>query len=417
MVTGQKRYRVRVDEQGKLEIPASLAERFGLQAGEQTILEENGRQLILHRPVTFLERVYVEPTNICNLHCRTCVRNVWDEPAGYMSEETYERLIQGVEVFYRRPTLFFGGYGEPLAHPRIFEMIAAARSIGAEVEIITNGTLLGKNACRTLVKLGVSVLWVSLDGATPQGYMDVRLGDALEQILSNLRYFRQFQQESGAATQLGIAFVAMRRNIHELPRLLEVGRELGARYYSISNVLAHTRQLQVESLYEQAQYDPEAEKTSLLPVINLPRADFPPDVQKALSAATRDGYRLEISGLDPLRTGNRCPFIEKGSLSVRWDGKVSPCLPLLHTHESYLGEHVRRSQAYFVGDLTNQTLDQIWREPAYVELRQRVQTFDFSPCVVCNSCEMAEQNLEDCFGNTQPACGGCLWAQGLIQCP
>ncbi|OGN93594.1 MAG: hypothetical protein A2Y88_12875 [Chloroflexi bacterium RBG_13_48_10] len=26
-------------------------------------------------------------------------------------------------------------------------------------------------------------------------------------------------------------------------------------------------------------------------------------------------------------------------------------------------------------------------------------------------------NLEDCFGNSAPACGGCLWAQGLIQCP
>jgi len=26
-------------------------------------------------------------------------------------------------------------------------------------------------------------------------------------------------------------------------------------------------------------------------------------------------------------------------------------------------------------------------------------------------------NLEDCFGNSAPTCGGCLWAQGLIQCP
>ncbi len=416
-MTNQKRYRVRLDESGKLEIPASVAERFGLRAGEQTILEENGRELILYRPVTFLERVYVEATNVCNLQCRTCVRNVWEEEAGFMSGETFEHVLEGVMSFYPRPALFFGGYGEPLTHPRIFEMIAGARSVGAEVELITNGTLLGESACRALLDSGVNVLWVSLDGATPQGYMDVRLGDALEQILSNLRRFRELKRESGAATQLGIAFVAMRRNIHELPQLLKLGRELGAACFSISNVLAHTRDLRSESLYDHAQYEPEAQKTSLLPVINLPRADFPPEVQHALATAVHDGFRLEISGLNPLRTGNRCPFIEKGSLSVRWDGKVSPCLPLLHTHESFLGEQVRRSMAYFVGDVARQSIAEIWRDAAYLDLRERLQDFDFSPCVICNSCEMAEQNLEDCFGNLQPACGGCLWAQGLIQCP
>ncbi|GIV63262.1 MAG: tungsten cofactor oxidoreductase radical SAM maturase [Bellilinea sp.] len=413
----QKRYWVRLDQDGKLEIPPAVAERFGLQPGEQTILEENGRELILYRPVTFLERVYVEVTNVCNLQCRTCVRNVWDEAAGFMNEETFEWLLEGVKTFYPRPTLFFGGYGEPLAHPRIFEMIAEARALGAEVEIITNGTLLKESACRVLLDSGVNLLWVSLDGATPQGYMDVRLGDALDQILSHLRRFHQLRQKSGTATQLGIAFVAMRRNIHELPRLIELGREFGAAYFSISNVLAHTHDLRVESLYDFAQYESEAQKNSLLPVINLPRADFPPEVQQALAAAIHDGVHVEISGLKPLRTGNRCPFIEKGSLSVRWDGKVSPCLPLLHTHESYLDDHLRRSAAYFCGDLSTQSLSAIWRDPVYLELRQRLMTFDFAPCVVCNACEMAEENKEDCFGNQQPACGGCLWAQGLIQCP
>jgi hypothetical protein len=28
-----------------------------------------------------------------------------------------------------------------------------------------------------------------------------------------------------------------------------------------------------------------------------------------------------------------------------------------------------------------------------------------------------ERYEEDCYGNTFPACGGCLWAQGVIQCP
>jgi hypothetical protein len=64
-----------------------------------------------------------------------------------------------------------------------------------------------------------------------------------------------------------------------------------------------------------------------------------------------------------------------------------------------------------------QDLLDIWKDPQYVELRQRLQSFEFSPCTDCNCCELPEENREDCLGNTFPACGGCLWAQGLIQCP
>jgi MoaA/NifB/PqqE/SkfB family radical SAM enzyme len=96
---------------------------------------------------------------------------------------------------------------------------------------------------------------------------------------------------------------------------------------------------------------------------------------------------------------------------------VSPCLALLHGHAAYLDNHPRRSQAFEVGNVNQRPLDELWASPAYRSLRERLQGFDFSPCVNCNACEYAEQNQEDCFGNQAPACGGCLWAQGLIQCP
>jgi hypothetical protein len=59
----------------------------------------------------------------------------------------------------------------------------------------------------------------------------------------------------------------------------------------------------------------------------------------------------------------------------------------------------------------------IWKDANYSALRKRIQDFDFAPCAFCNSCEMANENMEDCFGNVQPTCGGCLWARGLIRCP
>jgi hypothetical protein len=53
----------------------------------------------------------------------------------------------------------------------------------------------------------------------------------------------------------------------------------------------------------------------------------------------------------------------------------------------------------------------------YVAYRRRVLSFAFAPCTFCGGCELSETNQEDCLGNVFPACGGCLWAQGVIQCP
>jgi cholesterol oxidase len=38
-------------------------------------------------------------------------------------------------------------------------------------------------------------------------------------------------------------------------------------------------------------------------------------------------------------------------------------------------------------------------------------------CTFCGGCDMSESNVEDCFGNEFPTCGGCLWSQGVVQCP
>jgi MoaA/NifB/PqqE/SkfB family radical SAM enzyme len=121
--------------------------------------------------------------------------------------------------------------------------------------------------------------------------------------------------------------------------------------------------------------------------------------------------------LDMFPKRNSCPFIEKGSTSVRWDGTVSPCLSLLHTHQYYLDDTPRQSHAHGFGTVHERSLDAAWHDPAYADLRERLYDFSFSPCTSCVSCERASANTADCLGNTHPACGGCLWAQGFIRCP
>lgn len=406
---------LRIDAEGKIIIPSDLAQQLGWKPGESLRLDMDGNNAVLSRGLDHLAKVYIEPTDRCNLNCRTCMRNVWNESMGMMSDDTFARICAGLAEFSPAPMVFFGGFGEPLLHPRILEMVAAVRGLGCAVELITNGILLDETKTRGLIDAGLTRLWVSLDGASPESYADVRLGAALPLVISNLKQFSALRQNSAA--RLGIAFVAMQRNIADLPQVLQMGEQLGADQFSISNVMAHTDELCAQVLYAHAMGDSKFQSSPSRPTVSLPRMDVTEQTLPALSAVMQAGYHLRISGADWGRATNRCPFMEQASMAVRWDGEISPCLPLLHTHIGFLENHARTSVGYSVGNLREHSLRELWLSQTYHDLRQQLRIFDFSPCTFCNACDLAERNEEDCFGNTQPACGGCLWAQGLIQCP
>ncbi len=407
-----------VNERGDLVLPTAVQAKLGLQPGDQLALQSDGLLVHLQPPLTRLARVYIEPTNICNLDCTTCMRNIWQEPAGMMSLDTFNRIMDGLRQFSPAPSIFFGGYGEPLAHPEILGMVARAREVSPEVELITNGILLTEDIIRRLVELEVKTLWVSIDGASPESYSDVRLGATLPIVLENLQRLQTIKQHHYRHwPQLGIAFVAMAQNLADLPEVVRMGLQLGAVRFSISNVLAHTPELRQQILYEKAHYDFRNHMPRRVPVVDLPRMDATPEYMHVLHELMNTATLLNLNNCSSAASVNRCPFVEKGSTSIRWDGEISPCLPLLHTHSSYLDDHQRVSHAASFGNINDKDLRQLWLDPEYLALRNRLQTFDFSPCTYCNSCELSDNNLEDCFGNTLPTCGGCLWAQGLIRCP
>ena len=297
-------------------------------------------------------------------------------------------------------------------------MLAEAKSVGCEVELITNGTLLGEATRRELVRIGLDRLWVSIDGATPQSYADVRLWDALPQVTRDLARLRELRIATGSSLpRLGIAFVAMKRNIADLPEVIRMGQKLGADRFSVSNVLPHTPEMRDQGLYARSIDAEEIGPSAWAPEVSIARMDIDELTVERLARAEagRDGRSLP--GHARGGRANTCPFVEKGSASIRWDGAISPCLPLLHTHRSYLDFRPRTSHAFSVGNVHERSLTEAWSDPHYVELRERLLAFDFAPCTICNSCDMADENLEDCFGSPTPACGGCLWAQGFIQCP
>jgi pyruvate-formate lyase-activating enzyme len=186
-----KRFQVEVDENGKLAFTEEFNLQYGLKPGVKVYVDETAKGPRLRLPVTHLKKVYIEPTNRCNLDCRFCMRHAWQEPLGQMSTETFSRILDGLKEFSPPPTIFFGAMGEPLAHPDILDMVVQAKALGSSVELITNGTLLTRDVSKRLIDAGLDVLWTSLDGVTPESYGDLRLGALLPEVLANLKTFRQ----------------------------------------------------------------------------------------------------------------------------------------------------------------------------------------------------------------------------------
>jgi MoaA/NifB/PqqE/SkfB family radical SAM enzyme len=335
-----------------------------------------------------------------------------------MSEATFEKILEGLKALDPIPNVYFGGIGEPLFHPKTIDWIAEVKALGVKVELITNGTILVERKARELIDSGLDVLWVSIDGASPETYADVRLGAELPNIITNLRRLTKMRKAGHyPKPEIGIAFVAMKRNINDLPKVIKLGRSLRAQYFSVSNVQPVTEEMQSDRLYTKVTKNIAYMPAPHLPRLSLPKMDFDEATHDALIEAFNSGCNISYAGNNWGGANDVCNFVESGTMSVAWTGDVSPCWPLMHTHTSYLHGKPRLAKKHVIGNVRERSLEDLWLDPGYVAYRERLHNFVFAPCTFCGGCDLSEANEEDCLGNTFPACGGCLWAQGIIQCP
>jgi tungsten cofactor oxidoreducase radical SAM maturase len=310
-------------------------------------------------------------------------------------------LLEQAKEFPELQRVVFSGLGEPLTHPRILEMVRLVRERGLAVTIGSNGLLLDRAVSRELVELGVDRLVISLDGVTAETYAGVR-GAMMSQVLDNIRGLNEAKKGLGSLMPaLGIEFVALRSNIAELPDLSGLASRLNATRVLVSNVLAYTDDMRDEILYG---YEPRppfnasswpinADAWVLLGVLDLPRMHW---------------------GAEP-----RCRFVQDRAAVVGWDGQVAPCYALSHNY-SYLTIDGRRKQVtrYALGNITQQSLLEIWSSEEYCRFRNEVRDFHFPSCPDCDlreTCDLREKN-EGCWG-WNPSCADCLWAQDIVRCP
>ncbi len=367
-----------------------------------------------------LKKLYIEPTARCNLRCKMCFRNSWkNEIIGDMRPETFRKAMTTMPDSVE--TVFFGGMGEPLAHPDIVEMVRTASSLGKRVELLSNGTLLDARRTAELLDAGLDMLWLSIDALDDGRYAQIRRNSQLALVKEHIVEFNRQRARLDRTVRLGVAFVVMKSNAHELALLPYFSTYYKVNEVNISNVIPTDEHTASEVLYNNVVDwglgDPAPMESS--PRIHLPLMDWQdPAAQEGLrSLLSTSMCSVYLSGQRVSRAARHCRFIDEGMAFVKFDGHVSPCMSLLRNATLYWRQKQRETRSHFFGDLAKQGLDEIWNAPDYADFRRRVRNFEFSPCYRCSLCENWEQGLTDCYGNDAPTCGGCLWSEGVISCP
>ena len=404
-----------VDSAGQLVVPAQTLAVAGIGPGQDVVVEVTAGGLRIAADA--VRKVYVESTSHCNLDCTMCVRHGWQEPLGHMPMERFERLLDGLPKTAADPiTIAFGGFGEPLVHPEWQGLMASALARRLRVEVITNGLLLGRTAAEALVDLGVAQVTVSVDGGDAESYARMR-GVSVDSALAVVHHLLEARRHTRRAMAIGVAAVATRSTAPSLPALLDWASDLKLDFVSIGNLVPHTEEMASEILWLRAGWASVFRHASWRPRVRAGRFDVEEMTRPLVAALAQRGLTYPSPAVDDALWQNHCRFAHEGMCAVSWDGRVTPCLSLLHSHAEFINGQARRVQEHVVGWIDERPISAIWRDPAFRAFRQRVRAFDFPPCFHCGGCPLTETNSEDCYGNPAPVCGECPWAQGIVLCP
>jgi MoaA/NifB/PqqE/SkfB family radical SAM enzyme len=313
------------------------------------------------------EFVQIEPVGQCNLKCRMCPVVYRDEkPPAFMAFAAFCELL---DEFEGVKELHLQGLGEPLLHPRFFDMVRYAAARGIEVSTNTNLTALSRRRAEECVASGLRRMHVSLDAAEAEVYEFIRVGARFDKVLRNLRWLSEAKLRfDSSLPQICLVAVAMRRNLEQLPALVRLAHEHGVHSVSVQH-LAHDF---TESSLP-LKYRPMREFVEEQTLLNEDPARVQRWFDNARAAAKVLGVELRLPRTEarPRNGARRCDWPWRGAY-VSFSGEAMPCCMVATPDRASLGS------------MAAQGVVRIWNGDAYREFRERLES-DHPP-EVCRGC-------------------------------
>lgn len=321
-------------------------------------------------PVPLPAFVQIEPVGRCNLHCAMCPVHLRTDAAApaLMDFDAFTRLLDGFGAGLR--TLHLQGLGEPLMHPRFFDMVREAAGRGIEVSTNSNLTLLTQRRAQEAVACGLREISVSIDAPEDALFASIRVGARLPRVLRNLERLLR-ARGTAASPRVRIVMVLMRRNLASLDAMVHLAARMG-----------------VDGLFVQRLSHDFAECT--LPAAYRPMRGFidgellgeadAPAIEAAYTQARASASRLELdlrlpraTPRDPNASAPRCDWPWRGAY-LSHAGEAMPCCMVSTPDRAKLGNMIRDG------------VDATWNGEAYAQFRTGLATD--TPPQICRGCAL-----------------------------
>lgn len=319
--------------------------------------------------------VQIEPVGQCNLRCRMCPIQYRRDgppfgPPAFLDVCDFERILEELPGIAE---LHLQGLGEPLLHPRFFDLVAHAAGKGIRVTTNSNLTLLHPHLSERCITSGLAYLHVSLDGAAAATYEHIRTGARFDRVVRNLEALLAARHRLRRTTPgIGLVMVVMRTNLHEVPAMVRLAHGWGVDDLFVQHLCHDYGETDLPAHYRSMRAFVESES---LEHANERLVDR--HFEEAGREAARLSVRLRLPGRGrsarPAGTegGRRCHWPWRG-LYLSYKGDAMPCCM------------VSTPDRINFGNVTEQGVRPVWQGAAYRDFRRRLDSEE--PPEICRSC-------------------------------
>ena len=250
------------------------------------------------------------------------------------------------------------GWGESLLHKNLTEFIRLVKLEGPEVGFVTSGMGLDENSAVDLVSAGIDFVGFSLSGATGKTHNAIRVNSDFDTLISSIRLFKKMSIEgkNKKKPKIHIVYLTLADNIHEVPLLLELAKEIGVEEVVLINI-THVTTTWQDSQKTFTCGDKEPYKTIM---------------REAEMRARQSNIKLTRPSLSS-REVAVCSENPLKNLYISVDGEVSPCVYLYPPIPSpfkriFCGEEHYIEKINF-GNIFKEPFETIWDNKEYIEFR------------------------------------------------
>jgi MoaA/NifB/PqqE/SkfB family radical SAM enzyme len=183
----------------------------------------------------FPSQILADITEVCNLSCTHCPHPSFKSSthygARYLDPDLNAKMIDEVRQHGQGHTRYirYASNGEPLVHPRAYDMIEdAVRRSGVYVTLTTNGTIMNETRTTRLLEAGVHMIDISIDAHLPETYARIRRQGKLDVTRRNVMRLIDWVQQRRLSTKVVVSFVEQPENATEAADFEQYWRDHGA---------------------------------------------------------------------------------------------------------------------------------------------------------------------------------------------